>query len=255
MNPKRSLPGPLVATVLLGAAAIGLAFYFKPFPALEDRALLLSDGGLRVETTKAGLGFVPAAAKDSGLVVYGAARVPPEAYAYLARACAAAGYTSVIAAVPLNFAALAPSRASLAAKGYPGVKRWVVAGHSMGGAAAAAYAAREARKPGAAPVGGLLLLASFPERDGDLSTKSLHVVTVGASRDALVSPAKIAEAWRRLPATNRFIEIAGGNHSQFGEYGPQSGDGIAEISGPAQRKAVVEEALGLLDLVEAEAGK
>jgi hypothetical protein len=71
----------------------------------------------------------------------------------------------------------------------------------------------------------------------------------------LATPAKIAAAGDRLPAGSRYVEIAGGNHAQFGEYGPQSGDGAAEIPGPAQRKAVVDEALGLLDRVEAGAGK
>jgi len=58
-----------------------------------------------------------------------------------------------------------------------------------------------------------------------------------------------------LPAASRYIEIAGGNHSQFGEYGPQPGDGLSDIPGPNQREAAVEEAVGLLDLVEAGAGK
>jgi hypothetical protein len=57
-----------------------------------------------------------------------------------------------------------------------------------------------------------------------------------------------------LPAGSRYVEIAGGNHAQFGEYGPQPGDGIAEIPGPTQRKATIDEALGLLDRVEAGAG-
>jgi hypothetical protein len=58
-----------------------------------------------------------------------------------------------------------------------------------------------------------------------------------------------------LPSGSRYIEIAGGNHAQFGEYGPQPGDGLAEIPGTTQRKATVEEALVLLGRVEAEAAK
>jgi len=217
---------------------------------------------VRVETGAAGLSFVPTGAKNpsmvrsSGLVFYGGARVLPEAYAYLGRACAEAGYTAVLPSMPLNFAILAPSKASRAAVAYPGVARWVIAGHSLGGSAAAAFVARDAKEGGREMrIAGLILVASFPGKGADLSTKSLSVVTLGASRDSLVTPAMLAQAEDRLPAGSRYIEIAGGNHAQFGEYGPQRGDGLAELPGPTQRKAAVEEAIGFLDRVEAGTGK
>ncbi len=260
MSSNQRRPAPALAAALLGALALTVVFYCKPLPALEDRALLLSDSTVRVETGKAGLGFVPAAvsvvAKTTGLVVYGAARVPPEAYAYLARACAQAGYTAVLASTPLNFAILGPSRAARASLAYPGVARWVIAGHSLGGTAAASFVAGGAMAGKTAmAVAGLILLASYPGRGADLSTKSLSVVTVGASRDVLVRADKMTAARDLLPAGSRYVEIAGGNHAQFGEYGPQSGDGPADIPGPTQRKATIEEVLGLLDRVEAGAGK
>jgi predicted alpha/beta-hydrolase family hydrolase len=253
MSEKRRHPGPIPAVALLGVAAVAVAFFFKPYPALEDKALLASDSKVRVASLSAGLLFAPAGdAKDAGLVVYCGARVPPEAYAYLARACAEAGYPSVLASMPLNFALLDPSKATAAAAACPSVARWVIAGHSLGGVAASSFAARS---KGPIMIRGLLLLASYPDKRSDLSTKSLPVVTVTASRDALAPPAKVIAAMERLPADTRYVEIAGGNHAQFGEYGPQPGDGIAEITGPTQRKAVVEEALGLLGRVAAGSGR
>jgi pimeloyl-ACP methyl ester carboxylesterase len=252
MGNTRRRPSPAIGAALLGAAAIAAALFFKPFPALEDQALLRSDDAVRVERGPAGLFFAPSGkARPTGLVVYGAERVPPEAYAYLARAAAAAGYPAVLATMPLNFPAFARGRAARAAAAYPWVARWVIAGHSAGGSAAASYAAGDSG-PGAA---GLLLLAPRRGIGADLSTKSLPVVTVSASRDSLSPPAALASAARRLPAGARFVEISGGNHAQFGEYGPQPGDGLAELSGPAQRRAAVEEALALLGRVEAGAGK
>jgi Lysophospholipase len=250
MSSSRRRPGPTLVAALLGAAALVIVFYVRPFPAQEDKNLLASDAAVRVEQGPAGLAFLPTgAAKGVGLIVYGGARVPPEAYAYLARACAEAGYTSVLAAIPLNFAVLSPAIAAKAIKAYPDVTRWALAGHSLGGAAAASYAAK-----GDPAVAGLFLMASSPGKDVDLSTKSLAVVSVSASRDALAMPATIGAARARLPAGCRFVEIAGGNHAQFGEYGPQQGDGTAEIPGPTQRRAVIEEALGLLGRIEAEGG-
>ena len=247
--------GPLLAAIILGVAAVGAAFYFKPLPALEDKALLASDSSVQVVRERAGLLFVPSsAAKTSGLVFYCGARVPPESYAYLARACAEAGYPAFLASMPLNFASLAPARAAAVAS-YPGIARWVIAGHSEGGTAASSFVASNYSSKEPMAVTGLLLLAALPGRGVDLSTKSLQVVTVGASHDALVPPAKIVAARERLPEGSRYAEIAGGNHAQFGEYGPQPGDGFAEIPGPIQRKAAVEEAIALLDRVDAGVGK
>jgi hypothetical protein len=225
---------------------------------MEDKSLLLPSASVRVEEGPAGLLFAPSGekgAKSTGLVVYCGERVPPEAYAYLARAAAEAGYTAVLAAMPLNFSVLAPSRAAKAAAAYPDVARWVIAGHSLGGAAAASFALSKAVRRDPSLVAGLLFLASYPGKGADLSTKSFPVVTVGASSDAISTPAVMAVARKRLPEGSRFIEISGGNHAQFGEYGPQMGDGLAEIPGPTQRRAVVDEALTLLDRVEAGVGK
>jgi hypothetical protein len=245
---------PVFAAAVLGVAAVAAAFYFKPMPAMESKALLESDSKVRVVSEQAGLLFVPAAtAKSTGIVVYCGERVPPEAYAYLARSCAEAGYPALLASMPLNFAGLAPSKAAAVAS-YPGVARWVIAGHSQGGAAAASFVASNSASKEPMAVAGLILYASFPGRGVDLSTKSLSVVTVGASLDALAPPAEIAAARGRLPAGSRYVEIAGGNHAQFGEYGSQSGDGLAEIPGPIQRKAAVEEALALLDRLDAGVG-
>jgi pimeloyl-ACP methyl ester carboxylesterase len=131
----------------------------------------------------------------------------------------------------------------------------VIAGHSQGGAAAASFALSNAASKKPMSVAGLIFFASFPGKGVDLSTKSLPVVTVGATLDALASPAEIAAGRDRLPAGSRYVEIAGGNHAQFGEYGPQSGDGLAEIPGPTQRKAAVDEAIAFLDGLDAGAGK
>ena len=261
MNSKRSRPGPALAAAFLGFAAVAMAFYFKPLPAMEDKSLLRSDAVVRVAAGPAGIMFAPAEApqgkaiKSTGIVVYCGERVPPEAYAYLARSCATAGYPAVLASMPLNFSVLAPAKAVAAAAAFPNVARWVIAGHSQGGSAAASFAAINAASKNPMALAGLILYASLPGKGVDLSTKSLPVVTVGATLDAFASPAEIAAGRDRLPLGSRFVEITGGNHAQFGEYGPQPGDGLAEIPGPTQRKAAVDEALVLLDRLDVGAGK
>jgi hypothetical protein len=258
MKPKPSRPVSAIVAAFLGAAAIATAFYFKPLPAMEDKSLLRSDASVSVSSESVGLLFAPASAataKSTGLIVYCGERAPPEAYAYLARACAAEGYKAVLASMPLNFPILAPDRAAAVAAAFPAVTRWVIAGFSQGGAAAASFVSSNGASKAPVALAGIILYASFPGRGVDLSTGSLPVVTVGATLDALSPPARIAEGRDRLPAGSRYVEIAGGNHAQFGEYGPQSGDGLAEIPGPTQRRAAVDEALALLAGVDAGAEK
>jgi len=61
------------------------------------------------------------------------------------------------------------------------------------------------------------------------------------------TPDKIATSKALLPSTTRWFVIIGGNHAQFGWYGPQLGDNPAEIGREDQQQQVVEAALELLE--------
>ncbi|MBL8968893.1 MAG: hypothetical protein JNG85_17955 [Spirochaetaceae bacterium] len=233
---------PLVAALLIGASAVGFAYYFRAFVATTDPLLLVTDAAVKVESSSLGLSFLPlSGAKDLGLAFYQGARVPPEAYAYLGRAAAAAGYPVVILKTPLNFAVFAPGKAAAAAAALPQVRRWVLGGHSLGGAMAAVRAAKAPES-----VAGLLFLGAYPGGGTRLSGAAFPVLSISATNDGLATPAKVAAGRKNLPQAARHVVVAGGNHAQFGEYGPQGGDGAADISGAAQRRAVVEETLRLL---------
>ena len=235
-------PGPILAVLILAALAVALAFYVRPMKVEADPALLASDSYVSVESSPLGTFFLPPSRQASlGLIFYPGARVPKEAYAYLGRALAKAGYAVVILSLPLNFAVFSPYKAAQAEKALPSVRAWVIGGHSLGGAMAASYCAKPRPK-----VAGLLFLAAYPGGSANLSASSLPILSISATNDGLATPDKIAASRRLLPSMARFIEISGGNHAQFGEYGLQPGDGTATTSGPAQRQAVVEETLGFM---------
>jgi hypothetical protein len=44
------------------------------------------------------------------------------------------------------------------------------------------------------------------------------------------------ESLQRLPVDATLVEIEGGNHAQFGDYGPQEGDGVATIDRAEQQR-------------------
>jgi hypothetical protein len=240
-----SLLGPVVAAVLLGGLAVAFSLYFRSATLTVASSALASDESVEVGRGPLGITFTPKSGPAAlGFAFYPGARVPPEAYAYLGRAVAKAGYRAVILSVPLNFAVFSPGKAGEAIKAYPEVKAWVLGGHSLGGAMAASYCASRPPK-----VVGLVLLASYPGGGTDLSASGLQVLSVSASNDGLATPAKVNAARHLLPSDSRHVEVAGGNHAQFGEYGPQSGDGTATVPAELERRAVTEETLALMDRI------
>ncbi len=95
-------------------------------------------------------------------------------------------------------------------------------------------------------VKGLVLWASYPASGNDLSRRGISVATIHGVLDGLVSSAQIDESMKMLPIDTVRVEIEGGNHAQFGWYGPQPGDNEATISREAQLERVVESTLQLL---------
>ncbi len=238
----------VVAAAVLALGAVGIVVWGStpagPMP--EAQAALASDGRVQVET-QPWLVFTPAgAAPTTGLVLYPGGRVDPRAYAPAARAIAARGYRVVIVPMPLNLAVLAPDRAAEVIAAYPEIHHWAVGGHSLGGAMAAHFARAH---PGA--VEALLLWASYPAASDDLSQRRLAVTSVSASLDGLATPEKIAASRPWLPPGTRWVSVAGGDHAQFGWYGPQSGDHPADISREDQQAQIVAASLDLLAGLEA----
>ena len=98
-------------------------------------------------------------------------------------------------------------------------------------------------------VRGLLLWASWPNRS-IADRVSLQVTSISGSNDRLATPAKIDAAKPKLPPDTRYVVIAGGNHSLFGDYGPQSGDGTPTITRDQAQTQIRIASLDLLRRVE-----
>ena len=230
MSTKWIIRGLLFATLALGAF-YAYDNYASPFPSTPDVVgSLISDDSV-VVTTEPRLTFAPAGrSADVGLVFYTGARVDPEAYAPLARQIAQGGVLVVVVKHPFNFAFFGMSEAGDVLLEHPEVTNWVMAGHSLGGAMAAEFAERNQR------ISGLVLLAAFPGDSSNLAFRSLRSLVVYGSEDGLAPPAEVEEKARALLSPNTEFElIDGGNHAQFGSYGPQAGDGAAAITRQEQQ--------------------
>lgn len=241
MSNKWIIRGLLIATLALGALYVYENFV-SPFRSTPDVVgSLLSDENVIVSTTPR-LTFTPADREPTvGVIFYTGARVDPDAYAPLARQVADEGYLVVIVKHPFNFAVLGVSAADDVILDYPQISSWIMAGHSMGGSMAAEFAERNQR------ITGLILLASYPGGSSNLAFRNLNTLVVYASEDGLALPAEVEQrATDHLPETAELVLIPGGNHAQFGNYGPQIGDGLASITRDEQQAATVKAILGFL---------
>jgi hypothetical protein len=99
-------------------------------------------------------------------------------------------------------------------------------------------------------VGGLVLWAAYPAGNNDLSNYDLVTTSIYATLDGLASEGEIVASWQLVPEGTRWVAIEGGNHAQFGWYGPQSGDNPAAISRLEQQEQVVAATVDLLSLLQ-----
>ena len=239
--------------VLLLALAVALAGFviwaqtpLGPMP--EALAALETDSAVRVET-EPWLEFWPQnRTPNSGVILYPGGRVDPRSYAPAARALAEEGYLAVITPMPLNLAFFDSGAAAEVIAVYPEIETWVVGGHSLGGVVAAGYA-----EANADVVDGLLLWASYPADDALATRRKPAVLSIYATNDGLSTPQDIEASRANLPPETHWVEIAGGNHAQFGWYGEQPGDGQATISRLEQQQQIVAATAELLETLSAQA--
>ena len=172
-----------------------------------------------------------------GIIVYPGGLVHPKAYARFAQALAGESQASVFVTEPLFHLAITQIRlAEKVIAKHPDIATWVIGGHSLGGTAAAFYTHDHLDK-----IKGLFFLASYTTDQADFSPTSLPALSIYGSEDMVLNQASYIAAKAYLPSHYREVIITGGNHSQFADYGPQRGDGIATIPGLQQQSIAVSE--------------
>ncbi|HGA0071553.1 TPA: alpha/beta hydrolase [Streptococcus agalactiae] len=225
MNIKRhSIFLWLTTSILAILMAVGMTIYFNTYQA--------SPLARRIAKTatnhKNYLLFRSKGKVKANIIFYQGALVEEEAYSQLARDLADKGDNTYILKTSLNLPVLSPHKAKTIIN-QNHLTNVYLAGHSLGGVVASQNAK-------VAPVRGLILLASYPSRKSDLSHKKLRVLSITASNDHILNWEKYEEAKKRLPNSSTFRTIVGGNHSRFGNYGHQKGDGKATLSHKSSEK-------------------
>jgi hypothetical protein len=239
----------IIATlsVLVGVISAGFIVWGSTpaHPMPEALSALTSSDSVTVQAGK-WLVFTPASGMpvNTGYIFYPGGRVDYRAYTHMAKALASKGFLVIIPSMPLNLAVFGINEAADIIDAHPEIKHWVLGGHSLGGSMAASYVYEH---PG--QVDGLVFLASYPADSNDLSTYKGSVLSISGSLDGLATPVKIEHSISLLPETTKWVIVEGGNHAQFGWYGPQQGDNAATISREEQQQKVIESTAELLNKV------
>ncbi len=211
----------LVAALLAGVIYVNQ--YYHPAEPAQQAA---------EQMEKAGGDLVLHGDSGKGIIIYPGGKVDEAAYASMAQLLQQEGYTVIIASMPFRLSILSNYRAKDIVAEYDAVEEWYLIGHSLGGTSAGMCVEKYPEL-----FAGAAFLGSYAYRD--LSDYGGAVLVLDGSNDAILDRDNYEAAMDNYPEQTVFYVIAGGNHSGFGNYGQQSGDGEADITWDEQHQEVV----------------
>lgn len=187
--------------------------------------------------------FMPAGATpdDTALVFLPGGGVDPEAYVPLLRRVAETGLPVALVRLPWRMAFSEEAKAETWARvqrartRVGAARRLILSGHSRGAALTGGFAFGHAQE-----LSGLIMIGTTHPRDHNLSTLTIPVLKIAATRDCVADLDATKANAHNLPSTTTWVVINGGNHAQFGYYGSQLGDCSADISRQVQQDQTLE---------------
>ncbi len=212
---------PVILIILFAGGIFYVNDYYRAD--LSAREVLSEEiPGITVAQDPERITFIPKET-DTGVIFYPGGKVEYTAYAPLMKALAEQGFLCVLLKMPLNLAFLDVNAADAVFSDHPEVEHWYLAGHSLGGVAAALYAGKHPDR-----VDGLILLGAYSTTN--LKEAGLKVMSIYGTKDHVLNKNEYEKNRSNLPDDLRETVIQGGCHAFFGAYGEQKGDGVPGIS-------------------------
>ena len=219
----------LVALVIIAAAGFFIWAETPSQPGADALSALQSDNLVQVVDHGDYVSFEPVGQKPTtGFLFYPGGHVDFRAYSPILHRIAEQGYLVVLVRVKLSLAFFDIEAGAPILSAYPEITTWVTGGHSLGGVAAAYFAANHPE------IKGIVFWASYPA-DDRLRDSGIKMLSIYGTEDGgLDHGAKIEQYKAFQPVDTEFVVIQGANHAQFADYGLQPGDNPATISAESQ---------------------
>ncbi len=221
MNRKSILKkGVLIVSSCLLLFAIGFGIYVSDYYRAEEEATaILSQDNVTVNGHFTII--TPEEKSESAIVFYPGGKVEHTAYLPLLNQISQQGITCILVEMPWNLAVFDIHRGNEILGTLPEIKHWYLMGHSLGGIMASVCAG------GNDVVDGLILLGSYLYSDYPVA----QTLTIHGSLEAGIAAS--------IDYSENICVIPGGNHAQFGNYGPQKGDPDPETPREVQQAETV----------------
>ena len=227
MNRKTILA--IIALIKLGILAYGI-YYVNDYYHAGDTAKNYMNGTSTVNVIKTGSGMLlDGPGNDTALIFYPGAKVEYTSYLPLLTRLAEENIDCFLVEMPFNLAILNQNAADDIMKSNT-YNHYYISGHSLGGTMASSYVNSTNRTDA------LILLESYPT-----GTIQKPVLSIYGTEDKVLNMEKYNESKSLMNNLTEII-IRGANHAQVGDYGNQSGDGIAKIT-PEKQQTLTSDAI------------
>ena len=198
----------------------------------DENAIKALESNDLVKVSKQDYGyFFDGYSDDNALIFYPGGKIECISYAPLLSELASNGIDVFLLEMPFNLAILDINKANIILDRYD-YKNIYVGGHSFGGVISSMYAYDNYEY-----INGVILISSYANRK---LNDDLEVILINGSEDKILTINDYEKNLINLPKNNKEYIIEGGNHSNFGSYGIQKGDGISNISHSKQINETVE---------------
>ncbi len=232
---KKIILGFAVVLIILLISAFAYLSQYSPAIESEIELTLNNSEGFTYEENRDYISLNPENPSGVNIIFYPGGKVDEMAYIPMLAKLAEEGINVYIIRMPFKLAVFNINGADnvLPAIENSGQNDKIyLAGHSLGGAMISVYASQN---PGV--FDGIILLSAYST--ADISDTGLKVISISGTEDLVLNRENFEKYMDNLPTDTSFLEIEGGNHAYFGNYGEQKGDGVASISRQEQQDITV----------------
>ncbi len=210
----------LLVVALVSVIAVAV-YLITPYPVEGEALEILNQSSL--VTREGDVITISNGKTETAIIFYPGAKVESAAYLPMfEKLVEQTGITCYLVEMPFNLAVLDIEKAQEVIGQNQEIKNWYMAGHSLGGSMASAFASDNQDIIDGVIVMGAYVYGEFPTENS---------LTVYGTLNSEIA--------NGIDYTDNIVIIEGGNHAAFGNYGKQPGDPVGEISAKQQQDETV----------------